>query len=161
MARNHERLEEVVAALRAAGHEAEGLALDVQDQAATRRALAGWRFDILVNNAGTNRPKPIDQVTEEDYAAVMELNVRATYFLTQTVIEEIPAGGERDQHLLADGARGRQEPQPLLRLESRSGRHDPRHGGRTGASRHSRQQPLPNLHRNPDDAALLPGTRLP
>nr|WP_240457751.1 SDR family oxidoreductase [Halomonas socia] len=93
MARNHERLEEVVAALRAAGHEAEGLALDVQDQAATRRALAGWRFDILVNNAGTNRPKPIDQVTEEDYAAVMELNVRATYFLTQTVIEEIPAGG--------------------------------------------------------------------
>ncbi|SEF47300.1 SDR family NAD(P)-dependent oxidoreductase [Billgrantia desiderata] len=93
VARNAERLEEVVAALRAAGHEAEGLALDVQDQAATRRALAGQRFDILVNNAGTNRPKPIDQVTEEDYAAVMELNVRATYFLTQTVIEEMPAGG--------------------------------------------------------------------
>ncbi|NIC38834.1 SDR family oxidoreductase [Halomonas desiderata] len=93
VARNAERLEEVVAALRAGGHEAEGLALDVQDQAATRRALAGQRFDILVNNAGTNRPKPIDQVTEEDYAAVMELNVRATYFLTQTVIEEMPAGG--------------------------------------------------------------------
>lgn len=93
VARNAERLEEVVAALRADGHEAEALALDVQDQAAIRRALAGQRFDILVNNAGTNRPKPIDQVTEEDYAAVMELNVRATYFLTQTVIEAMPTGG--------------------------------------------------------------------
>lgn len=93
VARNAERLEEVVAALCTAGHEAEGLALDVQDQGATRRALAGRRFDILVNNAGTNRPKPIDQVTEEDYAAVMALNVRATYFLTQTVIEEMSAGG--------------------------------------------------------------------
>src|SRR5690625_3471470 len=93
VARNSERLEEVVAALRAAGHEAEALVLDIHNHAATCSTLEGRGFDILVNNAGTNRPKPIEQVTEEDYAAVMELNVRAAYFLTQTVVKEMSEGG--------------------------------------------------------------------
>lgn len=93
VARNQTRLDEVTEALRAAGHSAEALALDVTDLTAERAAIAGQRFDILVNNAGTNRPKPIIDVSEEDYAAVMDLNVRATYFLSQAVIEQMPEGG--------------------------------------------------------------------
>ncbi|AXY43260.1 glucose 1-dehydrogenase [Halomonas sp. JS92-SW72] len=92
VARNAQRLDELVAALQAAGHQAEALALDVQDLDAVQSALRGRRFDILVNNAGTNRPKPIDQVCAEDYAAVMDLNVRALYFLTQAVVEHMPQG---------------------------------------------------------------------
>lgn len=93
VARKPERLGEVVTALQAGGLDAEALALDVSDTDAVRAALAGHGFDILVNNAGTNRPKPVEAVSTEDYAAVMDLNIRATYFLTQTVVVGMPAGG--------------------------------------------------------------------
>ncbi|AMD02421.1 SDR family NAD(P)-dependent oxidoreductase [Halomonas chromatireducens] len=93
VARGREKLEALVEALKSAGHAAEALPLDVNDSSAVKSALSGLRFDILVNNAGTNRPKPIADVSEEDYAAVMDLNVRATYFITQTVIELMPDGG--------------------------------------------------------------------
>lgn len=92
VARDPTALEKAVASLRAAGHSAEALALDVTDIAAVREALTGRRIDILVNNAGTNRPKPIGEISEADYAAVMDINVRAAYFLAQTVIELMPEG---------------------------------------------------------------------
>ena len=40
-------------------------------------------FDVFVNNAGTNRPKPLSDVTEDDYDAVMDLNLRAAFFAAQ------------------------------------------------------------------------------
>lgn len=58
-----------------------------------QRALATQAFDILVNNAGTNRPKPLDEISVDDYDSVMNLNVRAAYFLAQTVARRMPAGG--------------------------------------------------------------------
>lgn len=93
VARNPATLDEAVASLQAAGWQAEGIALDINDHAALQRAIAGRHFDILVNNAGTNRPKPLQEVSQEDYAAVMDLNVKATYFLTQAVVAHMPAGG--------------------------------------------------------------------
>ncbi|WP_458526424.1 SDR family NAD(P)-dependent oxidoreductase [Onishia taeanensis] len=93
VARDPAALEDAVAGLIAAGHAAELLALDVTDTAAVREALSGRRVDILVNNAGTNRPKPVGEISEADYAAVMDINVRAAYFLAQTVIPSMPAGG--------------------------------------------------------------------
>lgn len=93
VARDAAVLDEAVAAMAAAGLDAEGLALDVTDTAAVRVALAGRRIDVLVNNAGTNRPKPLGEVDEADYTAVMDINVRAAYFLAQAVAEVMPAGG--------------------------------------------------------------------
>lgn len=93
VARNEETLNSAVSALRAAGLHAKGLALDVSDHDALQKAIAGQAFDILVNNAGTNRPKPLNEITDDDYAAVMDLNVRATYFITQAVVKHMPAGG--------------------------------------------------------------------
>lgn len=92
VARSESTLNDVVSALQSAGHDAQALALDVNDQAAIERHLVDQAFDILVNNAGTNRPKPLGDVTADDYAAVMDLNVRASYFLTQTVVANMPAG---------------------------------------------------------------------
>jgi NAD(P)-dependent dehydrogenase (short-subunit alcohol dehydrogenase family) len=40
-------------------------------------------FHILVNNAGTNRPKPLWEVTPDDYDAVLGLNLRAAFFVAQ------------------------------------------------------------------------------
>lgn len=93
VARSEERLKEAVSALKAAGFKANELALDVNDHAALKRKLAYQPFDILVNNAGTNRPKPLSDVSEEDYAAVMDLNVRACYFITQAVVGQMSNGG--------------------------------------------------------------------
>lgn len=52
-------------------------------------------FDIFVNNAGTNRPKPLSEVTEEDYDAVMGLNLRAAIFAAQAVTRRMVAEGVR------------------------------------------------------------------
>ncbi|MGQ7261249.1 SDR family NAD(P)-dependent oxidoreductase [Vreelandella sp. V005] len=92
IARSESTLNDVVSALRNAGHDAQSLVMDVNDQTAIERHLTDQAFDILVNNAGTNRPKPLRDVTADDYAAVMDLNVRASYFLTQTVVAKMSAG---------------------------------------------------------------------
>ena len=93
VARQADELERVRAALSDAGYRVDCLALDVTDLDAVQRALATQAFDILVNNAGTNRPKPLDELRVDDYDSVMNLNVRAAYFLAQTVARRMPAGG--------------------------------------------------------------------
>lgn len=58
--------------------------LDVTDLAAVTRFFAERpAFDILVNNAGTNRVKPIWDVTLDDYATVVDLNLRSAFFVAQ------------------------------------------------------------------------------
>jgi NAD(P)-dependent dehydrogenase (short-subunit alcohol dehydrogenase family) len=51
-------------------------------------------FDILVNNAGTNRPKPMQDVLEHDYDAVMDLNVKAAFFVAQAAVCRLLAEGK-------------------------------------------------------------------
>ena len=46
-------------------------------------------FNILVNNAGTNRPKMLLDVSVEDFDAIMDLNVRAAYFVVQAVARRL------------------------------------------------------------------------
>jgi NAD(P)-dependent dehydrogenase (short-subunit alcohol dehydrogenase family) len=47
------------------------------------------RIDILVNNAGINIPQPIDQVKDEDWDKVVELNVTACMALTRAVAPQM------------------------------------------------------------------------
>ena len=69
--------------------------LDVTDTATMASAIAAAEpFDIFVNNAGTNRPKPVTDVTEDDYDVVMDLNVRAAYFAAQCVAKKLVAAGK-------------------------------------------------------------------
>lgn len=44
------------------------------------------RIDILVNNAGTNIPQAIDQVRDEDWDRVLELNLNAVMALTRALV---------------------------------------------------------------------------
>lgn len=64
--------------------DADSRAADLADDAAVAD-LAAWavRMDVLVNCAGINRRKPIDAVTGDDFDAVMRVNLRAPYFLSQ------------------------------------------------------------------------------
>ena len=50
-------------------------------------------FEVLVNNAGTNRPKPMQAVTEADYDAVLDLNVKAAFFVAQACVARLLAEG--------------------------------------------------------------------
>jgi NAD(P)-dependent dehydrogenase (short-subunit alcohol dehydrogenase family) len=68
----------------AIGDGAAAAALDVSDLAQVQAFFAERdAFHILVNNAGTNRPKPVWDVSEEDYDAVLGLNVKAAFFVAQ------------------------------------------------------------------------------
>ncbi len=85
-ARTRDEIEAGAAEIRAAGGKAQALVLDVTDIAATKATLeAGPAYDILVNNAGTNRPGPFTEVSLDAYDVVMNLNVRAAFFVAQTV----------------------------------------------------------------------------
>ena len=85
-ARTITEIEQAAEAIRARGQEADALALDVTDIAAVRTALAAREpYQVLVNNAGMNRPKMLPDVTIDDFDTIMALNVRAAFFMAQTV----------------------------------------------------------------------------
>ena len=89
-ARSAPELEELATAIRAAGGKAQILVCDVTDTKGFAAAIeAAEPFDIFLNNAGTNRPKPVQDVTEDDYDVVMDLNLRAAYFAAQAVIKRL------------------------------------------------------------------------
>jgi NAD(P)-dependent dehydrogenase (short-subunit alcohol dehydrogenase family) len=70
------------------------LELDITDTAQVRQKLGTLPdFNILVNSAGLARHQPFLDVSEENYDAVMALNLRATFFLSQQVARRMKAGG--------------------------------------------------------------------
>lgn len=87
-ARTMTEIQEAAVAITAAGGLAQALVLDVLDTATTRATIAAQgSFKILVNNAGTNRPKPFVAVSEDDYDAVLDLNLKAAFFVAQSVAD--------------------------------------------------------------------------
>jgi NAD(P)-dependent dehydrogenase (short-subunit alcohol dehydrogenase family) len=89
-ARTAAEIEEAAAAIRARGQQADALPLDVTDIEGVRTALAARApYQVLVNNAGTNRPKMLSDVTVDDFDAIMGLNVRAAFFMAQTVARRL------------------------------------------------------------------------
>ncbi|GAA2785488.1 SDR family oxidoreductase [Kitasatospora sp. CM 4170] len=49
--------------------------------------------DIVVNNAGVTLPKPLADVTEEDYDRVFAVNTRAPFFILQRALPRLRDGG--------------------------------------------------------------------
>jgi NAD(P)-dependent dehydrogenase (short-subunit alcohol dehydrogenase family) len=95
LARTREEIEAAAAAIGGRRQKAEALVLDVTDLPAMQAAIArAAPFNILVNNAGTNRPKMLLDVTVEDFDAIMDLNVRAAYFVAQAVARRLVEAGQ-------------------------------------------------------------------
>ncbi len=85
---------EIEAAAAAIGNGAIAVTLDVSDLAAVRSFFAERpAFNILVNNAGTNRPKSMWEVSEEDFDAVYDLNVKSAFFVAQACVQKMIAEG--------------------------------------------------------------------
>ena len=71
---------------------AETLTADVTDAADRRRIAGAGEPAGLVNAAGVIRLLPIDDVAEDDWDAVMAVNARALFFLTQEVGRRLGEG---------------------------------------------------------------------
>lgn len=94
VARSWNEIEAGAAAIRAAGGDAEAVILDVADLAAVATFFAARPpYNVVVNNAGTNRPKPMQDVVEADYDAVLDLNVKSAFFVAQAAARAMIAAG--------------------------------------------------------------------
>jgi NAD(P)-dependent dehydrogenase (short-subunit alcohol dehydrogenase family) len=94
-ARRAEKLADIVAALRDRGWSAQAMTLDITDVEATRTALGAQDpFDIMVNSAGAARHSKAVDTTPQDFDAVMDINLRGAYFLTQAVAKGMLAAGK-------------------------------------------------------------------
>lgn len=80
--------EATCARVEAAGRRAVGVLGDLSDKEAPRRLVERTleefgRLDILINNAGTIRRAPAAEYSEEDWAAVIEVNLSSVFRLSQ------------------------------------------------------------------------------
>ncbi len=85
-------LDEVVAAIVAAGGTAAAITADLRQRAEVDAVVAGCaarfsRLDILVNNAGVHSyPEPLLTVTEAEIDRVFGINLKGALFLCQTAV---------------------------------------------------------------------------
>ena len=94
--------DEVVAGIRAAGRKAAAIQCDVGKVADGQRfiseAIASLgKVDVLVNNAGLERHADFWDATEEDYDAVLNVNLKGLFFITQAFVKhrmQVKAGGK-------------------------------------------------------------------
>jgi NAD(P)-dependent dehydrogenase (short-subunit alcohol dehydrogenase family) len=99
-------------ALRSAGHDAVGVAMDAHSvpsiRAATDRVADRFgRLDLLVNCIGIQREERLADVTEDAFDDVVQVNLKAAMFLSQAAARHQVAGalagraGGRQVHLLS------------------------------------------------------------
>lgn len=92
MGRNPKRGAEALQSL--ASEHADFVAGDVaivaDDQKAVAKTITKWgRLDGLINSAGIYAEGAIEEMSEELFAAIMDTNVKGTYFLTQAAVPEL------------------------------------------------------------------------
>ena len=110
-ARGRERLDAVVAAIRAAGGQALGVQADIGQEADCARvmqeALAAFgRVDILVNNAGTSNRGAFESVTDASWQADFDLKLFGAIRLTRLVVPQMrKVGGGRIINITNIGAK--------------------------------------------------------
>ena len=91
VARNHEKLNELVAEITTVGGQAAAFALDVGDEeqvkATVKTIIAQLgKIDILVNNAGITRDQLVMRMKRADWDAVLQTNLTSAYLCIQAVI---------------------------------------------------------------------------
>lgn len=83
-----DKLKDIAGAMKADGIEADYKALDItasgSPQALVDAAISRMgRIDIVINSAGINRPQKSEDVTEKNWDDVMNINLRAMFFVSQ------------------------------------------------------------------------------
>jgi NAD(P)-dependent dehydrogenase (short-subunit alcohol dehydrogenase family) len=96
VARDEVKLKESAASLSPFGVEVKVLSADLSDMVTVKKTsqdiLNIWpEIDVLVNNAGTSRFIPFIETSEEDLDLHLNLNVKATYILSQRLFAALAA----------------------------------------------------------------------
>jgi 3-oxoacyl-[acyl-carrier protein] reductase len=91
---NFEKAEETAREVEAMGRRAKAVKVDVTrfsevEQMVEQGVQEFGRIDILVNNAGIARDKLILRMTEEDWDAVLSVNLKGTFNCTKAVIKHM------------------------------------------------------------------------
>ena len=88
--RNIKALSEAAEAIIMKGFSAETLQLDISDLVSIDNVLKEQKtFDVLVNSAGLGRHTPSLETSTEDFDAVMDVNLKGAYFLTQSIAKAL------------------------------------------------------------------------
>jgi NAD(P)-dependent dehydrogenase (short-subunit alcohol dehydrogenase family) len=93
--RRQDKLDEAVALI---GRNVTAVQGDVSSMADLNRlymqvAKEKGRVDIVFANAGIGIPAPFDQITEQDYDQVFNVNLRGLFFTVQKALPLMPEGG--------------------------------------------------------------------
>jgi 3-oxoacyl-[acyl-carrier protein] reductase len=88
---NHDAAQDVLSELKGGGAHAMAVAGDVSVSADVDRVVAAaleafGRIDILVNNAGITRDTLLLRMSEEDWDAVVDTNLKSTFLVTKAVL---------------------------------------------------------------------------
>jgi NAD(P)-dependent dehydrogenase (short-subunit alcohol dehydrogenase family) len=102
-ARDLARAEATAAEIAADGGECIGLAADLGDAGGPATLIDSLkkyesRLDILVNNAGGNARGGIEEMTAETWDSVLDVNVRAPFFLVQQAYPLLKAAASAEVH---------------------------------------------------------------
>src|SRR5881275_2549225 len=97
-ARSETNVRRTVGDFCAAGVDAIGIPCDVSDPAAVERFATFVRLErgaprVLVNNAGIGRFRPLEELSLDDWDAVMATNVRSLYLMTRAFLGDMKASG--------------------------------------------------------------------
>lgn len=93
-----DKVESVRAAIVSSGGTAVTIAADLTDATSCESVVASAAeqlggLDVVVQGAGINRRKPIDDVTADDFDAIVAVNLRALYFVSQAAHRVMKVGG--------------------------------------------------------------------
>ncbi len=97
-ASSREGADKVVAAITAAGGKAVAVGGNVAEakdaQAIVDAAIKTYgKLDVLVNNAGVYDVKPLEEITEEHYHHIFDINVLGLLLVSQAAAKHLPQGG--------------------------------------------------------------------
>ena len=97
-ARRQDRLAETAAAITAVGGQAHCLAVDVTDAASVKAMFERCQEsvgvpDIIVNNAGISREALLQDMSEEDWDAVVDTNLKGVHLVAAEAARRLAAAG--------------------------------------------------------------------
>ncbi|MCW5719686.1 MAG: glucose 1-dehydrogenase [Devosia sp.] len=92
-ARRAEALDRACSQITAAGGSAEPVLLDVSDAQSIAAALADRDIDILINNAGISVAKRALDLSEADWDAVIDTNLKGSFLVAQAVARRMKDTG--------------------------------------------------------------------
>ena len=161
--RRKEPLEATAKEIEATGRKALAVSADVGDPQSVKALFAAaketfGRLDLLFNNAGTGAPAvPMEDLTYEQWKAVVDVNLTGTFLCTQEAIRIMKAQAPRGGRIINNGSISAHAPRPELgrlhRDQARHHRPDQVHLARRPQIRHRLRPDRYRQRRHGDDAS--------